>query len=113
MAMKPIPISRLSRPVRHPPKIKPAMNPTSRTSIDPPPRDRGGVAIRSLGTGVNDRFPAEHERLGDLVGIGPLVPSFEPGIAVVQVVTLIGGEDRHDEVLHRAIPPNGAEIEAG
>src|SRR5436853_304538 len=36
MAMKPIPISRLSRPVRHPPKIQPAMNPTSRTSIDPP-----------------------------------------------------------------------------
>jgi hypothetical protein len=62
---------------------------------------------------VNDRVPAEHERFGDLVGIGPLVPSLEPRIAVVQVVALIGGEDRHHEVLNRSIPPNGADVEAG
>src|SRR6266566_5195120 len=109
MAMKPMPISRLSRPVRHPPKIQPAMNPTSTTSMDPPRLI--GFAIRSLGTGVNDRLPAEHERLGDLVGIGPLIPIFEPRIAVVQVVAPIGGEHRHHEVLNRSIPSDGADVE--
>src|SRR4051812_42634398 len=74
--------------------------------LHPGPRGvRGRVALAVAPASAidrDDRLASKCHRLADLVGVGLFVPCLEAWVAVVEVVPLAVGKDRHDHVLRGA-----------